>query len=122
MRTLVDWFKRLFNREKKAEYTPWGEEIKQEPQKSNPHSFKYWFITNLKSVRTRLFQPPKTKIHIKWLLKTKRVLSGFLCFIYLIGAISSIPNPISLVFFFTSFIFLDYLWKTRRVSWAKKDD
>lgn len=123
IRSLLKRFVSLFkHKKKKPEYTPWGEKVKSEPKKSNPTSFKVWVSNTLGGISRRasqFFQPPKSKIHIKWLLKSKRILSGILCFIYLIAFFTSLPNPISLMFFATFFIFLDYLWKTRRIDWVK---
>jgi len=101
----------LFKRKKKL--TPWGEVIVKEKKRPNPASFKAWVSGNLRRTST-LFQPPK--IHLRFLLKGKRFFAGGLCFVYLIVTLFALPNLISLLFFATFFILLDYLWKTRRMG------
>ena len=64
--------------------------------------------------RPKLVNPFKKKYRIGWMLKSKRVLTGFLFLAYSATFITNYSHPASIVFFLTAFILLDYLWKTRK--------
>jgi len=62
----------------------------------------------------------RNKIHIRFLRQTKRVIAAGLFFLYVGLGFVSISTPFSLLFFVTSFLFLDYLWKSRHAEWKKQ--
>jgi hypothetical protein len=63
------------------------------------------------------------KIHVRFLRQTKRILGAFYFFLFLmLGFVSLSAGPFSLFFFGAAFLMLDYLWKSRRVSWEKKKE
>lgn len=115
--------KSLFKRKKKEEeQTPWGEPIKK-PPKENKKSFISYLRSGGSGFKNRFSEiAPENKIHIKYLLKVKRVLAGFLCIVYFFSFLLTVPNSISIMFFITSFLFLDYLWKTRVVKWVRGEE
>lgn len=63
----------------------------------------------------------RKKIHMRFLRQGKRVTATLLFFLYLVLGVVAVPNPMALLFFFTSFLLLDYLWKSRRVEWKKEE-
>ena len=65
----------------------------------------------------------KHKIHIPFLRELKRVIFGGLFVWYIMLSFMSFHNiPFFLVFLFTAFLALDYLWKTHRPTWKKKEN
>lgn len=65
------------------------------------------------------------KIHVPHLLMVKRILAFFLLvanFFIAQAALTSAPasQPLYLLFFLNALIFLDYLWKTRRITIEKE--
>lgn len=113
---LFSWFRRKKKKkEKEEELTIFGEPIKKETEKSS-RSFR----KDLKQVLSGF--KPKRKIRFKHLLKLKRILAGCLFLMYSIISVMVIPEPFALLFFATSFILLDYLWKTRNIQWFKEED
>ena len=111
----------MFKRNKKNEkepLTPWGEPIIEEEKTEDKTSFKTYVSGGLRSFRQKLSGfTPQSKIRIKYLLKAKRGLAGILFMLNILTFAVSIPDISSIIFFLTSFILLDYLWKTRRVEW-----
>lgn len=59
----------------------------------------------------------KRKIRIPFLRRFKRIIAGFMLIINFLSGIMSLSTnivPVAILFLPTSFILLDYLWKTRR--------
>lgn len=65
----------------------------------------------------------RKKIHIRFLLKIKRVVFAGLFFLYLALAVASFSSiPFFILFLATAYLALDYLWKTRRFKWEPKNE
>lgn len=110
------------NKKKEPEKTVFGEPIQEVEEPEDRSSFKVYVLDGLRSFRLKLSGlTPKNKIRIKYLLKFKRFLAGLLCVVYLCTFVVIIFNPISVVFLLTSFILLDYCWKTRLVKWISDE-
>ena len=104
------------------EKTVFGEPILEE-KKVDKASFKVFITDGFRAFRLKLSGlVPKNKIRLRYLLKFKRVLAGLLCVVYLCTFAVILFNPVSVVFLLTSFILLDYLWKTRLVKWVVDEE
>lgn len=106
-------------KEKEEEKTPWGEPIEKK-RIEDPNSFKNYVKSKL-GFFSRLSSKYKTaqmrsKSNSR-LLKLRRIIAGFLALIYLMSFIVSLPGYVSIMFFLTFYIMLDYLWRTRIFSW-----
>jgi len=92
---------------KKKEENPWNpdqNQVVKEKTKNRRFSFPSISLGN----------PFKKKYRFGIMLKLKRLIAGLLWIVNIITGFSSIQEPASLIFLLTSFILLDYLWKTRK--------
>lgn len=117
------WFKKIRNklkRKKKREKTVFGQRIKK--TKKTKRNFIGYLKNLAGSFRRKIFWFfPKRKIHLKYFLKIKRWIAFTLSLLYLAIGITMFPEQMSLVFFISSYIFLDYTWKTRSIDWTKEE-
>lgn len=113
---------------KKDEEDPWTQPHEEKKKEEDPGSFGTYLKGVYKDFDRRVSSDVgflgRKKIHIRFLRQTKRVIATGLFFFYLIGGFAATMNPffapLSATFLITAYLMLDYLWKSRKVSWEKK--
>lgn len=98
------------NKENKVKIDEWGEPIKK-PKLSLANTLTSFY----KRVSSVSIEIQKPKFKLRFFLRTKRMVAGFLLFIFSIMTFMSFPNVVSIILFLNSAILLDYLLKTRKV-------
>jgi hypothetical protein len=101
---------------------PWEMPI-DHPKEPDKTSFPYYVKGLVRDFEARTSRDfgvlGRKKYHMRFLRQTKRVTATGLFFLYLALGFASFPNPLSLLFFVTGFLELDYLWKSRRASFER---
>jgi hypothetical protein len=123
--------KKLFSRKKKKEEEDDADNPFSKPTAKHKEideaSFSYYVKEKYgsfdRNMEKRFGALSAKKIHVRFLRQTKRILGAFYFFLFLmLGFVSLSAGPFSLFFFGAAFLMLDYLWKSRRVSWEKKKE
>jgi hypothetical protein len=119
------FFSRNKDKEEGGEENPFTKPSPPKPKVKDPMSFTSYLKGGVHDFDRRVSSDRgwlgRKKIHIRVLRQTKRAAAAFLFFLYLLLGFVSVPNPMSLLFFFTGFLMLDYLWKSRKVEWKKQE-
>lgn len=99
--------------------------VKQEPHGDEKPSFLKYIRGLFRGVESWGYKSAvdfeRSKIHIRFFLKAKRLYVTCLFFLFAGLGIVAFPASalFSFLFFSAAYIFLDYLWKTRRIKWEK---
>jgi len=112
----LSFWKRKKKKKDDPELTVFGEPVEEEEEESSSEQVRRGFRQVLSGLK------PKRKIRLRFLLTFKRIIAGFLFIIYFLASLMLLPEAYAILFFATSFIMLDYLWKTRRIQWIPPDE
>lgn len=107
---------------KKKKVTMFGYEVEQ--KKSVDEN---GFLTYVKGLLSSIYGAvsgislPESRVHLKYLRGFKRVIAALFFLFYLVAGLMGLSNPISIMFLGTAYLLLDYLWKSRKITWWIKE-